>query len=415
MKEKYNLSDFLQYKEGNLYIDNICYTKLLEKTDTPLVCISLKRIRRNIQIIKQALENGKINYQIYYALKASYFRPSVLSIRNENVGAEVISGYELKLALLAGFKKKSIIFNGLGRKGVEIHEALKQGIVVNVDSLSELKSLGKLKKSNCEMKIGLRIHPIFKGDGNFVKRNGKLGMNYSEALECIKYAAAVGLKISGFSYHIFSNQMSGNDYTRPLEHLALFIKKAKNDAVKLEYIDIGGGIAPRMFFEKDKSVFDFINKVSEIFSKNYSSDITLVIEPGRYIVADSVVILSQIKAIKKNKTGKWAILDIGTNYLIPALGSNFKIITCKKKRGSNLECVKFVDRICSPAGFIGSAFADVNEGDVVAVINCGAYTSVMKEEFVFGSPRHIFIDNSKIINTIKAVSFNDFSKYHGWK
>jgi len=224
------------------------------------------------------------------------------------------------------------------------------------------------------------------------------------------------LVISGFSYHIFSNQVSISDFCKPLKELFFFINSVKKDRniIKLEYIDIGGGIAPRMLFKNDQCLRKLIKNIAITFKNNFSNNITLFLEPGRYIVSDSAIIFSRVKSIKKTKVGTWAVLDIGTNYLIPAPGANFKILACKKNKLLRSNYTRFVDGICSPAGFINKAKVKVEEGDLVAISNCGAYTSVMKEEFVFKNPEHVFIRKGKIINKIKSTSFNDFLKYHGW-
>lgn len=417
MSKLYNISSFLNYKNNSLYINDICYNELIKKRQTPLVCISLDRVKDNLDILKREFDSLDIKYKIHYAIKASYFKPLLSLMKKEKIGVEVISENEWKMAILAGFLDKEIIFNGLGRSGLEIYESLQKGAIVNIDSLSELKKLEGLKKSIIGFKIGLRIHPSFKGDGNFVKKEGKLGMNYKEIIKSIDYAAKLGLIISGFSYHIFSNQTSILNFSRPLKELSRFInsiKKNKN-IIKLEYIDIGGGIAPRMMFKEDEILQKFIKQIAVTFKNNYPDDVTLLMEPGRYMVSDATVILSKVKGVKETRVGSWAILDIGTNYLIPALGADFKVLVCKKNKSKEFKYTSFVDGICSPAGFIERAPIGVKEGDIVAVANCGAYTSVMKEEFVFNGPEHVFINKSKIVDKIKATSFDNFLKYHGWR
>jgi len=416
MDNTYNLSGYLNYKKGDLCVNEINYNKLLEGRQTPLVCISLDRIKDNIDLLKKELDSMNIKYNIHYAVKASYFKPLLFVMKKNKIGVEVISKNELKMVRLLGFSGKEIIFNGLGRDGLEIFEALRKGNIVNINSISELKKIKALNKSVKGMKVGLRVHPNFKGDGNFVKKEGKLGMSYEEAVEAVNYSAKIGLTISGFSYHVFSSQTCSLNYCRPLKELTTFINNIKinRDSIKLEYIDIGGGMASRMLFEGDDKLREFIKQVVITFKKNYSDDISLLLEPGRHLVSDAMVVLSRVKEVKKNRIGTWAILDIGTNYLIPAPGADFKVITCKKNKFKELKYTMFVDGICSPSGFIGKAIVNTKEGEIVAITNCGAYTSVMKEEFIFSSPEHIFISKMKIINRIKAMSFTDFLKYHGW-
>jgi diaminopimelate decarboxylase len=183
-----------------------------------------------------------------------------------------------------------------------------------------------------------------------------------------------------------------------------------------KYIDIGGGIAPRIIFTNDKESEYFFTRISSIFRKYFSSEVRLIIEPGRYLVSDAVIVLARIKTIKYMGGKTWAVLDIGTNYLIPAPGCNYKVIPCVESETFSKKTtnVMFVDGICSPAGHIGESNMDVKEGQVVAVLNCGAYTSVMKEEFVFCTPRHVYIESGKVVKVVKKKTFAEFAKFHGW-
>ncbi len=410
---KYNLSDSIFYRKRNLQIDNIDYEKLLNKESTPLVCVVLNRIEKNITILTDVLNKEYPNYKLYYALKASYLKQVVETVKNLGVGVEVISELELDIALKASYKFQNIIFNGIGRSGNELYNAILKGIMINIDSISELKKLISVKSPKEKLKIGLRIHPDFKKDGNFVKRESKLGMDYQEANECIKLASKNCLEISGLSFHIFSNKTDSADHLLAIKSVLNYIDKIDSDfSVKIKYLDIGGGIAPRMFFKNDGKIRKFIKDIA-ILLKNNHSHLTLILEPGRYIVSDSAVVLSKINTLKRSGNKLWAILDIGTNYLIPALGNQFKIINCRE---GNEDCLIFFGGgICSPADFIDQTkVSKVKEEDYIAVLNAGAYTSVMKEEFVFKSPKHIFIKDGSVIGIIDKMTTQDVLKYHGW-
>jgi len=410
---KYNLGDTVFYKKGDLYIGNINYKTLVNKEGSPLVCILLDRIKKNIMTFKSILDIEYPNNKLYYALKASYLRWIVEVVKNLGVGIETISKLELDIATRAGYKPQDIIFNGIGRKSDDLYYAALEGIITNIDSLSELKKLISKKNPEEELEIGLRIHPDFEKDDNFVKKDSKLGITYQEANKCISLALKNRLKISGLSFHIFSNKTDSTDYLLAIKNVLDYISKINSKfSVKIKYLDIGGGIAPRMFFENDDKIKKFIRNITNMLKIN-SPDITLIFELGRYIVSDSVIILSKISSLKRKGNKLWAILDIGTNYLIPTLGSQFKVIACQKKTKSCL--VSFADGICSPAGFIDrTRISKIEEGNYVAVLNAGAYTSVMKEEFVFKSPKHVFIENNSIISIVDEMTTREVLKYHGW-
>ena len=410
---RYNLSDSIFYRRKKLQIDNIGYEKLINREGTPLVCIMLNRIEKNITILKDILDKEYPNHKLYYALKASYLKQVIETVKNLDVGVEVISELELDIALKANYKFQNTIFNGIGRSGNELYDAILKGITVNIDSVSELKKLISVKSPEEKLKIGLRIHPDFKKDGNFVKRESKLGMDYQETNKCVKLALKNCLEISGLSFHIFSNKTDSTDHLLAVKNVLNYIDKINSDfSVKIKYLDIGGGIAPRMFFENNDKIRKFIRDIAALLKNNHSH-LTLMLEPGRYMVSDSTIVLSRINTLKRSGNKLWAILDIGTNYLIPALGNQFKVINCREESGDCL--VSFGGGICSPADFIDQIKASkVKEGDYIAVLNAGAYTSVMKEEFVFKSPKHIFIKDSSVVGIINEIATQDVLKYHGW-
>ncbi len=412
--QKYNIKKNVFYKKGELCIDNIYCRKLIKDKGTPLVCISLDRIKDNITTFKRILDAEYPNNRIYYALKASYLKGVLKTVKETGIGIEAISKLELEIISRIGYKPKDVIFNGIGRSGEELYDAISRGIITNIDSFSEFKKLIFVNKSiKKDLKIGFRVHPNFKNDGNFVKKGSKLGITYKETEKCIKISLENGIKVSGLSFHVFSNKLNSGDHVTAVKSVLFFMEKmAHKFSIKWEYIDLGGGFAPRMFFKNDDKIKKFIKNISAVLKDNPFS-VKLIFELGRYIVADSAIILSSVNTLKRNNGSLWAILDIGTNYLIPAPGSRFKVIPCKINKGHS--AISFADGICSPAGFIDKTIINtIREGECVAVLNAGAYTSVMKEEFVFRSPCHIFIKDNKIVDVMEETSIQKVLKYNGW-
>ncbi|MGK2848535.1 MAG: hypothetical protein ACSLEX_00450, partial [Minisyncoccota bacterium] len=135
----YNLSGFLEYQEGILCVDGVPYSEILLDQYSPTVCVSLDRAKSNVRFLQAGLVS--VDHSIHYAIKASYLKPLVMAIQKQGAGAEVISEYEWKLALKAGFSGKQIVMNGLGRTAEELMMAINSGAIVNIDSLSELKKL----------------------------------------------------------------------------------------------------------------------------------------------------------------------------------------------------------------------------------------------------------------------------------
>lgn len=405
------------YKRGILHIGGISYVSLVAKYGTPLVCVSLERIEQNILAVTSILKKYYPYYRLHYAVKASYLKPVLETVKNMAIGIEVISPLEIEIAQSAGFTPQRIMFNGVGRTGRDLYNAIRAGIATNIDSYSELEKLIKAKTRNERLSVGIRVHPEYDGDGNFIQRGSKLGMSYKDAIKCVLIAKKHQIFINGLHFHVFSNKTESKDYVKAITSVLTFATEIeKRFKIDIEYVDIGGGFSPPMFFTNTKSLESFFIDLVKPF-KEEKKKRTIIFEPGRYVVSDAVAIFSKISTIKRTDENIWAILDIGTNYLIPASGYQFRVIPCIKKRikMDKTVLISYADGICSPAGMIDAAVhAMPREGDHVVVLNSGAYTSVMKEEFVFPSPAHVFIKRSQVTSIIPRAGINDVLKYHGW-
>lgn len=252
-KRKFSVPDYVEYKQNVLYLHNHSFNKLVKEYETPCVCISLDRIEKNIKDLQFILDEYYPNYKIFYALKASYFQPVLEKIKNlKNVGIEVLSNLEVEIAKLAGFKCEDTIFNGVGRKGNDICSALRNGLIVNVDSINELEEIIEQKGEISNFSIGIRVHPEFNGDGNFVSKESKLGMTYKDAVKCIKLAISNKIKVNGFSFHIFSNIVDSKNHSLAVESVVDFMNEiSKKFSIKFDYLDVGGGFNSPMFLNKN--------------------------------------------------------------------------------------------------------------------------------------------------------------------
>lgn len=407
MLNKFNFKNFLSYKNNELYVHDFKLSSLIE--ETPCVILSLDRIKENAFILQNLFAKSSVDVELYYAIKASYFKEIISLIKDLNLGVEVISSLELEIVRKLSFESQDIIFNGIGRDSKLLYENIKSGVNVNLDSLSELRSLIEIKQKDEELNIGFRIHPE-DVDGNFVKEDSKLGIHNSEISTFIDLCNKNNINIIGIHFHLFSNQKYIKKYNPVFDYIFNLIFQFKLD--KLKYVDLGGGFAPRSLFKSDLELKEFVNNILSFFE---GKNLKLFFELGRYLVSDSMICVSEIKAMKK-KVSNWAILDIGTNYLIPAPGASFRILPINILDEKKEIEYKFVDGICSPAGHISDeVFSfELNEKDLVCVINVGAYTNVMSELFVYTNPSHIIIDKSNILRKIKKKNFDQVIDYYDW-
>lgn len=406
-KNKYFNQDFVSYKNNHLYLEGRHYTRFLAE-GTPLACTFLNRIITNTNIIRTLLNKYYPDYLLCYALKASYLKNVLMLIKNLDLGVSATSSFEIRIAESANINNKRIVFNGVGRTAQEIYSAIKKGNIVNLDSDTELKRLISCKRPNEKLFVGLRIRPSL----HYLQGPEKysiLGMDYKTAKVCIDLASKNNIVINGISFHLFSNMLDGAGYVAVINEILKFIKYiAKERNVKITYLDIGGGFAPRMYFKSDADIKRMLLHIACLL-KSRLSHVKLILELGRFIVSDATGVLSKIVSIKKTKSGVWAILDASTNFLIPAPGNKWDVSPCHLKKGRGP--ITFVDRM----GTIIAKTSNirVNEEDLVFIFNAGAYTAVMKELFAFPLPKQILVRNGTIMKVLKEPRLYDVIKYHG--
>lgn len=398
-KQKPKICDLKYYNE----VLKKDYSQYINKYGTPLVIFFKERIIQNMDFIKQQFkEIKKTSY--FYALKANY-NPTILNIiKNAGFGAEVMSEFELKLALQTGFDPSKIIFNGVGKTDSAIKLATDNNIrYLIIDSISEANKLAKLNK---KIPILIRCHPNLdksKEKFLFVQKGSKLGLNIRgrEIKEVLKIISQSNLKFEGFSFNIYSRQKNFANHSVAIDSLIKFINSLpKHTQSKIKVIDIGGGFESPLFMKNKLGVS---NKTINFFNEH---NFELIIEPGRSIVNDSGIVLTKVITKKKSNLITYLVVDIATNYLIPLPLAYYPVATQNKSR---LSKYSIVDGICSTAGTINSSvmLSKVNENNVLIILNCGAYTYNMYEHFYDLRPTILLIDGKKTIELNSKENFKN--------
>ncbi len=353
------------------------FASIVERFGTPTGIFFKERLVHNCAFLKNQFKAFR-KKRLFYALKANY-NPGLLAIlRSQGIGAEVMSGFELLLALHVGFKPKDIVFNGVGKTDEELKLAVEKGVgFISVDSLSEIRKLKHFKKRvnvliRCHPKLPKRVEQKL-----FVKKGSKLGLSIESKgiLQAIEMISDSKLQLRGFLFHIASRRKDFKVHELALESIIKFYEKLPariQDGVKV--IDAGGGFESLLFIKKG---FKTKKEVSEFFNKN---GIELFAEPGRSLVNDAGLMLTKVVTEKNTGIAKYLVVDAATNYLIPLPAAYYPVASQKKGKK---ERYAVVDGICSVAGTINKnvKLPKTNEGDVLLVLNCGAYTYNMFEHF----------------------------------
>ncbi len=328
-------------------------------------------------------------------------------IKNNGLGADVVSKGELMIALKAGISPKKIVFSGVGKTKTELAYAINKSILlINCESKSEILVIEEIAKSkNKKVDIGVRLNP--NTDAKTLKQistgkeENKFGINEKTFIEVSKYIKNSNfLNLKCLSVHIGSQILDYKPYQKMLNVLEKLIKKVD---FKFEYIDLGGGMG--IDYKKDNKKFDFktYNQIINKFLKKNRAKI--IFEPGRSIIGDSAILISKIIYIKESSKKNFIIIDAAMNdFMRPALyGAEHRIIPLKKTKKMTNKSYDFVGPICETTDkfLTTNKFQKLNENDYIIICDVGAYGSSLSSNYnVRPKPAEILIKGSKI-NVIK--------------
>jgi diaminopimelate decarboxylase len=379
-------------RKGELYVDGVSTVELAKKFDTPLYVISEKRIEENFKRLKKALDSNYGKVRIYYAAKANS-NLSVLKIL-ENLGAylDVVSPGEAQIALASGFPPERMMFTGTSVRTDELDFLMNSNITVNVDSLSQLDRLLNLQvpevlsvRVNPEVGAGLHKHVITAG------KESKFGLWETDALKAYKTAKKAGVERFGIQMHVGSGVLDVKPFLQALDKLLSIANKVHNQlGIEFEFVDMGGGLGvPYKPEEKELDVSLFGEKVLSLFKNRIEKDglgePIFCVEPGRYLVADASILLTAVNTVKTTPFKRFVGVDAGFNTFVrPTMyGSYHHIVVANKLNAPEEVTCDVVGPICESGDALAKdrRLPKVQEGDLLAVLNAGAYGYAMSSQY----------------------------------
>ncbi|HLN88665.1 MAG TPA: diaminopimelate decarboxylase [Candidatus Binatia bacterium] len=389
---KRKLREPLEDRKGTLYFDGFSVKELAEKYDTPLYLLSEKRIRDNYNHLYNALISNYKHLRVYYAAKANNNLAVLKILQSEGAYLDAVSPGEVFMGLSSGFSPDRILFTGTSVRNDELKFLADANITINVDSQSELDRLLKISvppvvsvRVNPEVGAGHHSHCITAGP------ESKFGLMEENALKAYATAKRARVERFGIHMHIGSGILDVEPYLLAVEKLLNIAKRVHDEVgIEFEFIDIGGGFGiPYNPEDRDLDLTDFSNKIVVPFKtkvKEYClGKPFLCVEPGRYLVCDASILLTTVNTVKVTPSRKFVGVDAGFNTLIrPTMyGSYHPILVANKVAQADKETYDVVGPICES----GDALAKerqlpiVDEGDLLAVLNAGAYGFSMSSQY----------------------------------
>jgi len=382
----------LENKGGVLHIGGLSVTDLAEKFGTPLYVTDENRIRSNFQRLLTAFKKNYDKVRIYYAAKANSNISILKILLGEGAYLDAASTGEIFLGSHVGFPAERIMYTGTAVSREELEYAQKENVVINIDSSSQLDDLLKVKTPEI---LSLRINPeVGSGHHEHVITGGKkskFGLWKEDALEVYKYAKKVGVQRFGVHMHIGSGILKMEPFIDALNRFMQIVRVVSEKAeIRFEFIDIGGGLGvPYKLEEEELNVREFAENVTSTvkraLEKHGLGEPILCIEPGRYLVCDSTILVTRVQRVKKTPHRKFVGVDAGFNTLVrPAMyGAFHYIMVADRLSAKAAETYDVVGPLCESGDVLGQdrKLPKVSEGDVLAILNAGAYGYTMSSQY----------------------------------
>jgi diaminopimelate decarboxylase len=436
MNSSWQIEKYLETNNGRLTVDGVSAVELANQYGTPLFVFSEKRIHNNIARLAKAKDVIDCPLKICYAAKAMSTMAILQSVRDAGCDIEVNSGGELWKALKVGFAGEQIIFNGTSKEVWELESAIENEIyAIQVDSVYELALIDEVanrigKKANVSLRLVPEIESNTHSGLQTALLTSKFGMMPDEALAAFgEYKDSPNLNLAGIHLHIGSQNPSSAGYSEAFELLFLNLHRIYTETgISLSHINLGGGFPvnylrdrcvgdqlpdeQREMFEADYDPADAIRNAWHVVSEaanaanahHLLANITLLIEPGRSIVADAGTCLTTVRNIKSRPVNGggpgsdndiWLLTDAGFNILLSMETYKwyYHLLSAERAEERHDSPYKLAGPLCDGGDVYFDIEGlrrlpdhrllpkDVQAGEVLALLNCGAYSLAQASQY----------------------------------
>ena len=413
-KESAADNDETPRSDEGLKSEGVPLSLIAREVGTPSYVYSSAAIREQYARLREAL--GKLDARLHYSVKANSSIAILALLRELGAGLDIVSGGELFRALQAGYPGRDIVFSGVGKTEREMEEALRaQVLLFNVESEQELHVLDAVaKRLGVTAAVALRVNPeVLVDTPHPYTRTGEKGMKFGipfdEALSAAKVAATLAsIRLLGLDMHVGSQISQFAPYEVGLQRLLHLRREIERDtSLRLEYLDIGGGLAVTYDAERSVDVRHFGEVINALVG---GSGLKIILEPGRFLVGHGGVLLTRVLYRKRSGGKEFIITDAGMNDLLrPSHYNAFHRIESVKPTGRT-TVADVVGPICESGDFLAldRQIDDAAPGDLLAVQSTGAYGFVMSSNYN-SRPRaaEVLVDGDRFAVITQRESYED--------
>jgi diaminopimelate decarboxylase len=378
---------FFSYKDGEMHAEGVALATIATQVGTPFYCYSAAALRAAWKEFADGIKG--MDAEVCYAMKANSSLAVVRLFGDLGAGADIVSVGEMRRALAAGIPARRIVYSGVGKKASELMAALQAGIgQINVESSAELETLNAVAAQlGVKPAITIRVNPDVDAKTHAKittgRKENKFGIDIDLAREAFALAGRLpNLDVVGVAMHLGSQLTSLDPYRSAIVRVRELVGQLRDDGHRIDRFDIGGGLGIIYADEKPPSIADFLAMVAR---ETAGLGCTLTFEPGRRLVGEAGVLVSEVILVKPGVSKTFVIVDAAMNDLIrPTLYEAWhEIVPVRERPGAATIRCDIVGPICESGDFLAQDrdMAPLAAGDLIMIRSAGAYGAVMASTY----------------------------------
>ncbi|MGA0609920.1 diaminopimelate decarboxylase [Caldimonas sp. KR1-144] len=376
------------YRDGQLHLDDLPLRELAARFGTPLYAYSRRAMLAALAPYQRALAGRE--HLICYAMKANSNLAVLQTFAQAGCGFDIVSGGELERVLAAGGDARKVVFSGLGKTRAEMARALEAGVrCFNVESEPELEVLAEVARAHgTRAPVSLRVNPDVDAKTHPYISTGlkgnKFGVAHDRALHAYRRAAELpGLEVVGIDCHIGSQITESDPYLDAIDRVLDLVEAIESQGLRLHHLDLGGGLGITYTDEAPPAADALIARMLERIDARGHGHREIVLEPGRSLVGNAGVLLTEVLYLKSGEAKNFCVVDAAMNDLMrPAMYEATMAIVPATLRDAAPSTYDVVGPICESGDWLGRDRAlAVQAGDLLAVLSAGAYGMSMASNY----------------------------------
>ena len=407
---------------GSLWIEGVSLARIAIDVGTPTYVYGMAYVEERVRELQQGLSPRP--HLVCYAVKANSSQALLRQLTTWGVGADIVSGGELKRVLAVGMDPHKIVFSGVGKRDDEIDAALAAGLrSINIESLEELERVAARAKTTATVApVSLRINPDVDSQTHPYLATGleesKFGVSMTEGVALAERARSLGsIELVGLACHIGSQIVEEQPFLAALARMCLLIGQLAAKDMRIRQLDVGGGLG--IAYRPGERPADGRAWAAAIAHATADLEAEIVIEPGRYLVGNAGVLLTRVIGRKETQHKRFVIVDAAMNDLLrPALyDAHHTIVSVEPPpptplgSGSVREIVSVdvVGPVCECGDFLaqGRRMPWPESGEVLAVLSAGAYGMTMASNYnTRPLPAEVIVSGDRMFVAKKRVSID---------